>query len=506
MKMKKGINKKRISLLVMMLIIIIYGSGVLFFSDRFFMNTYIDGLNVGGKTVSEVEKLIKDSAKSYELKIKTLDDRDQVIRASDIDLKFDVGNNIRDLKNKQGNFGYLKSFFNKTELHAKPEINLDEDSLKKTVKALEIFEKDSLIKPENAKIEIVNDKFTVIKEIEGNVIKKKSFYKSVLSHIKNSETSMDIEEESLYKKPEILSTDATIVTPMKTLEKYNSSRIDYEIEEADEKIGPEEISKWVEIDKDTNDVSINREKVAAFVQALARKYDTFSRPREFKTTNAGDIKVSGGSYGWLIERGKETDRIIKDLGKGKVIKREPIYRYKGKARGKNGDIGGTYVEIDISRQRMWFYKDNKLIVDTPVVTGKPTKSRYTPLGVYPVTYKEKNATLRGEDYSSDVHVWMPFNNNIGIHDASWRSSYGGNIYQSRGSHGCINTPYTAAKQIFDLIEKGDPVVVYASGSYVIRPDAPPPKKEEPKKEDETKTENKKNNNSSEDDEDSLDEE
>ena len=103
---------------------------------------------------------------------------------------------------------------------------------------------------------------------------------------------------------------------------------------------------------------------------------------------------------------------------------------------------------------------------------------------------------------------MPFNNNIGIHDASWRASFGGNIYQSRGSHGCINTPYAAAKKIFDVIEKGDPIVVYASGSYVIRPDAPPPKKEEPEKEDEKntdnkKTDNKKNTSNSEDD---LDEE
>ena len=81
------------------------------------------------------------------------------------------------------------------------------------------------VKPENARIDIVNDQFTVIKEIEGNVIKKKAFYKSALSHVENQETTMDIEEEGLYKKPDITSTDKRIVTPMKTLENYNNSRI-----------------------------------------------------------------------------------------------------------------------------------------------------------------------------------------------------------------------------------------------------------------------------------------
>lgn len=505
--MRNKKNKKRLPLLIIMLLILVYGLGVLFFSDRFFMNTYIDGQKIGGKKVDEVKRIIEDLSNSYELKIKTIDGRDQVIRASDVDLKYELGNNIRDLKNKQGNFGYLGGLFGKSELKSDTRIIFDKDLLKKTVKDLEIFKKEGKVKPENARIDIVNDQFTVIKEIEGNVIKKKAFYKSALSHVENQETTMDIEEEGLYKKPDITSTDKRIVIPMKTLENYNNSRINYDIEGADEKIGPEEIKNWVEIDSDTNEVSLNRDKVAEFVQTLARKYDTFSRTRTFKSTNSGEITISGGTYGWLIERGKETDRIIEDISSGKQVRREPIYRYKAKSR-IGGDIGDTYVEIDISKQHMWFYKDKKLIVDTPVVTGKTTKSRYTPTGVYPLNYKTKDATLRGQDYSSEVKVWMPFNNNIGIHDASWRASFGGNIYQSRGSHGCINTPYAAAKKIFDVIEKGDPIVVYASGSYVIRPDAPPPKKEEPEKEDEKntdnkKTDNKKNTSNSEDD---LDEE
>ena len=49
---------------------------------------------------------------------------------------------------------------------------------------------------------------------------------------------------------------------------------------------------------------------------------------------------------------------------------------------------------------------------------------------------------------------------IGIHDASWRTSFGGSIYKSKGSHGCINTPFEAVKTIYENSYTGIPVIVY----------------------------------------------
>ena len=56
---------------------------------------------------------------------------------------------------------------------------------------------------------------------------------------------------------------------------------------------------------------------------------------------------------------------------------------------------------------------------------------------------------------------MPFDcpNDVGIHDLS-RSAYGGDVYLTAGSHGCVNTPEAAAKKIFDIVEVGTAVVVY----------------------------------------------
>ena len=41
-----------------------------------------------------------------------------------------------------------------------------------------------------------------------------------------------------------------------------------------------------------------------------------------------------------------------------------------------------------------------------------------------------------------------------------RSEFGGSIYKTRGSHGCVNTPYSAMKTIYENVKIGYPVVVY----------------------------------------------
>ena len=121
--------------------------------------------------------------------------------------------------------------------------------------------------------------------------------------------------------------------------------------------------------------------------------------------------------------------------------------------------GSTYVEISISQQRMWFYKSGKLMVDTPVVTGM-RYSMDTPKGYFDIYSRARDTYLTGPGYSSHVDYWMAFCGGCGIHDASWRSSFGGSIYTYDGSHGCVNTPYNAVKTIYNNTGYGTPVIVY----------------------------------------------
>ena len=109
---------------------------------------------------------------------------------------------------------------------------------------------------------------------------------------------------------------------------------------------------------------------------------------------------------------------------------------------------------------MFFYKNGKLILESDFVSGNLAKGYDTPTGTFPVQYKERNATLTGEDYETPVKYWMPFYRGVGFHDAWWRDEFGKDIYKTNGSHGCINMPTEAARTMFEQIERGVAVVVY----------------------------------------------
>lgn len=128
----------------------------------------------------------------------------------------------------------------------------------------------------------------------------------------------------------------------------------------------------------------------------------------------------------------------------------------------------TRVELDITEQRVLMYVDGECILDTPCVTGNVAGGCGTPTGVYHLYYKTRNAVLRGSNsdgskYASPVDYWMPFNGGIGFHDASWRNGvFGGEIYRTDGSHGCVNMPHEAAKTLYKNISTAIPIIIYES--------------------------------------------
>ena len=123
------------------------------------------------------------------------------------------------------------------------------------------------------------------------------------------------------------------------------------------------------------------------------------------------------------------------------------------------------VEVSIGEQAVYLYRGEELIMSTPCVTGKVSAGTITHTGDFTIQAKVRDKTLKGKnvdgtEYASFVHFWMPFNGGEGLHDASWRSNFGGTIYQYGGSHGCVNLPTAAAQTIWDNIYVGTPVYVH----------------------------------------------
>lgn len=117
----------------------------------------------------------------------------------------------------------------------------------------------------------------------------------------------------------------------------------------------------------------------------------------------------------------------------------------------------SYIEVSISNQKLNYYEKGKLILTSDIVTGI---NNGTPTGNFKVLNKARNINLTGDDYVSYVNYWIAFlGNSYGFHDASWRNSFGGNIYKYNGSHGCVNMPYNKVKELYDLVQIGTPVYI-----------------------------------------------
>lgn len=119
----------------------------------------------------------------------------------------------------------------------------------------------------------------------------------------------------------------------------------------------------------------------------------------------------------------------------------------------------TYIVVSISEQTLTYYEHGQVALYTPVVTGYGGD---TPLGSYYINYKTTNARLVAADNSYDTRVnyWMAFiGNSHGLHDATWRHNFGGNIYTYDPTHGCVNMPYDQIEALYYMAEVGTPVYI-----------------------------------------------
>ena len=262
------------------------------------------------------------------------------------------------------------------------------------------------------------------------------------------------------------------------MNKYLKTSITYELpNNQTEVLNHEKLLTWLVKNEDGtysyNDEIWNK-RMRSFVYTLASKANTAGKSRTFNATGLGTRSVSGGNYGYRMNQSEEIAKIKEELGAGKAVKRAPVYSAKEVSTENNG-LGGNYIEVDLSRQHLWVYKNGQCVLQSDCVSGKMTSDRYTPAGTYYVYSKERNRVLRGTKdpvtgkypYESPVSYWMPFNRGIGFHDANWRNKFGGNLYVNGGSHGCVNLPVGFAGTMYNTITTGMPVVVYYSQGYSL---------------------------------------
>ncbi len=452
---RRGFNKK-ILLIIAAVLVLIYGIGVVYFSSHFFPLTTVNNADCSFLSVEAAKKKIAATAEDYVYTIKLSGGEQAQIYGKDIELVCTSIDGIEEQKARQNPFLWPFDASNR-KLTAQLVITYNEDILFNKMEWLDasVKQRETLaLVP--SKLTYASGAYTIADIADEKIFDFGSLFALARLDIYGLEKGISIEKEGLYVP---LSEYAPVKAATDRMNQLVASSITYLRGEQTFVVNGDAIHEWVSVGDDLS-VYLDYPKIKEYVKILATFYDTVGTKRNFVTSKGETIQIGGGNYGWRVNQSAESEELRDFILDGATTQREPVYSKRAAVHGNGCDIYNTYVEVSLASQHLWFYKDGVLIVDTPIVTGNPFLKNATPPGVFGLTYKTKDAILRGDDYETPVSFWMPFNGGIGLHDATWRGAFGGTIYRGGGSHGCVNMPYAAAKKVYEKISRNDPVVVY----------------------------------------------
>lgn len=437
-----------------------------FFLWHFLPGTIIEEQDFSLCSGAEVEEYVEKQAEAYELHITGRGEESEIIKGSEIDVKSAGTEGVKALLRQQNVLLWPAAFIEERTLNLTSGVEYDRELLMQKVENLNAV-KGEQTEPVSASPVFDGESFVPGGEEKGTAVDKDVLLEKTAEAVGNMNPVLDLEETGCYKEPQYTSDSPEVKEACEAMNRLCRASITYELDEpvvVDKKI----ISQWLKTDEKMQP-SLDRDKVKAWLKEFGKTYDTVGSARSFTTADGRQAKVTGGTYGWEVDEKAELDALVKSIEQGETVKREPIW-CEGKTAASHGasDWGDTYVEVDMARQHMWYVKDGSIALEADVVTGEPIPEKETPKGVYSILELKQDKVLKGEiqangqrEYETLVDYWMRVTwTGIGFHDATWQSAFGGEVYKTHGSHGCINMSLSDASALYSMLEIGTPVVIY----------------------------------------------
>ena len=434
----------------------------------FVPGTSINGLGVSGITVEEAAQRIGDFYnQEYKLTLKEKGGASEEIRGSDIGFAVALPDGLLQGILDQQNASDRKAgpdVDNNHRVELKNTYN--EEMLSAKFNSLNCVSGSEIVTTADAHVSGYQEgqAFTIVPEVRGNNVDREKTAAAIKAAVASGAQELDLEGTGCYYEVTVASDNADLIALCDKMNECRNMSITYVFGEQSEVLDPATICSWI-TGSENGQIGVSRDAAAAYVKQLAEKHNTAGTARSFHTAGGRDVTLTG-AYGWKIDQAAETDALIGMIRTGQTQSREPAYS-SAAASHAGQDWGTTYVEVDLTAQHVYMVKDGAVVWDAPCVTGNLSKKYDTPEGIYSLDYKARDRVLRGEkkedgtyEYESPVSYWMPFNGGIGLHDANWRSKFGGTIYQYSGSHGCVNLPPNKVPALYDLVYKGIPVLCY----------------------------------------------
>ena len=451
-------------------------------------------VDVGGMTADEAKKAIKTAVGKYKISVK-LDDASFDMTAEDLGLKYNDKADLQELINaankdkkpekqvklfKMDKSDELETALVDSYITAKTQSQSDataqsdtdaeanDDEQKKAEADIQTFDIRSIV-PYRATIAYNAEagQFEGVDGVSGDAPVYDNAATNLTSAVKELKDKVELTSATGYVDGEKATDSEQVKNALKEANAYLDVTVTCNFtpatgEAATEAVGKDQIAQWLIVGNDGLSVSLDGENMATYCTELAKKHDVSKKKTgQFKTTGGSIINVPVASSGQTVDGNKLYEAIAEAINNKKSATVEAVYsEAKEEETGEYVTYGGNYCEVDLTNQMVYVYKNGELVVSSQCVTGCISKGHGTPTGVYSIFSRDKDRYLRGDGYKSWVNFFIPFNGGIGFHDASWRSTFGGNIYMYSGSHGCINMPYSAAKKLYENVTLDEKVIVY----------------------------------------------
>ena len=469
--MKSKFEKVLVSIFI--LLFLVFAGYILlafYYRDGFSLNTWINGVYCTGKTVEEVNAELLSQIEAPIVMVTDNDGHVHEFDLAEMDYAVDYLTSLKQFKEAQNPFFWIDNLTFHKNHEVQPVISFDEALLKERFYNLE-----TVIREQQKLTDYIiacNPKsgYQLYDGLSHRMDVDKAFG-LLCDSIRSGVYNINLNELDCYYDIPLSQEQKQLTVLWEKIDAFQKCDIVYDMGDTLIEFTPEIMAEFILADEDdtpmlseSGGIMLNETAVETFVSDLASVYDTYQVEREFQSTRGDVVMVMGGTYGTQINQEKEVEFLMENLlsyemHTGMTQKHIPEYTQTANVRGKN-DIGGTYIEVDMTDQKLYFYQDGELVIQTDVVTGNARRRMDTPEGVYFVYNKQEDRVLRGQGYASPVEYWMPVKGAVGIHDANWRSEFGGEIYKTNGSHGCINVPKEIMPDLYENVEIGTPVIIF----------------------------------------------
>lgn len=460
-------------LLCMMITALIGGLGYIalgyYYRDGFSYGTYINGVYCTGKSVEEVNTLFAEGKNEGTVTLK-VGDREYTFSLDDVNFKVDYTKPLQEYINTQNPYLWIENMMdgakNKT---INGDVSVDEALL------AELFEKFSIKKlgiPHALYLKATEKDGYILYDGKGNIVDIPVLIEVTKASILEGKYEI-IADESCYKKAVYSDYEKELIELYALVDKFQSIPISYNILNNNVLLTKTQVASMLSLNEtgkpyrdEAGNLVFDENSVFEGLSLSLNPYKTYHN-HTFTTHEGKKVYLDDGTYGTDFSIKDEAKMLFAALKDGeKSYSSTPVLKREAKYKGPD-DIGKTYLEISLDEQHMYYFEEGVMVLDTDIVTGNHARRHDTPEGVDYVYFKQRNRTLIGEDYESFVKYWIAFIRHIGVHDASWRKEYGGDIYLRGGSHGCVNTPEEKVSKLYDMIEVGTPVIVYSYENSLV---------------------------------------